>query len=121
MEEPQGTYYHTNHLLFGKTGSYEAEDLEYKQTSSLSRFNVVQEALPDLPSENITPPDYLGILASHKNAPYSPCRHPEGNVMGRTLGTAHYNFEKGILRLFKGNPCQALPIESFKDFHFDEL
>lgn len=120
-DEPQGTYCHTNHLLFEETNSYKAEDLEYKQASSLSRFNVVEEALPNLPSENITPSDFLGILGSHQNAPYSPCRHPEGKVMGRTLGTAFYDFNKGVLRLFRGNPCQALPNNSFVDFHFDAL
>ena len=120
-KEPQENYCHTNHLLFEKTNSYKAEDLEYRQTSSISRFKVIQEALPDLPTENVTPGDFLEILASHQSSPYSPCRHPQGEVMGRTLGTAYYNFEKGSLRLFRGNPCQSLQNDSFMDFQFDEL
>lgn len=121
MEEPRSTFCHTNHLLYEKTHSYETEDLEYKQTSSLSRFKVVHEALPELPEENVIPKDFLDILASHQSAPYSPCRHPEGKVTGRTLGTAYYNFDKGLLRIFKGNPCQSLTNNWFVDFHFDAL
>ena len=120
-DEPLGNYYHTNHLILEKTRTYEAEDQKYKQISSVSRFDVIQEALPKLPSDNITPDDYLKILASHRNAPYSPCRHPQEEVTGRTLGTADYNFEEGILRLYRGNPCQALINNSFMDFQFDSL
>ena len=121
MEEPEGNYCHTNHLLFEKTHPYKAEDLKYKQTSSLSRFKVIQEALPNIPKDDVTPEDYLGILSSHQSAPYSPCRHPKGEVRGRTLGTAFYDFNKEVLRLFRGNPCQSVPNDWFEDFHYDAL
>ncbi len=119
--EPQGIYYHTNHLLFDKTEKYQSEDQAYKQTSSLSRYQVIEDEIRKLQQDNLSLAEFLEILSSHRNAPYSPCRHPQGEVKGATLGMAFYDFNQGVLRLFKGNPCKAIPDSSYIDFNFNQI
>jgi predicted choloylglycine hydrolase len=120
-QEPSGVYYHTNHLLFDKTKDYQAEDRKYKQSSSMSRFEVINQEIPRLPEENDSPDDFLKILSSHANAPYSPCRHPEGDVKGQTLGLAMFDFIEKKMRLYKGNPCIATRESLFMDVKLDSL
>jgi predicted choloylglycine hydrolase len=119
--EPQGIYYHTNHLLFDKTEKYQSEDQAYKQTSSLSRYQVIEDEIRKLQQDNLRLAEFVKILSSHRNAPYSPCRHPQGEVKGATLGMAFYDFNQGVLRLFKGNPCKAIPDSSYIDFDFNQI
>ncbi len=121
VKEPEGIYYHTNHLLFDKTRKYESEDGDYKQTSSMSRYQVIQDQTKNLDLHKLSPEDLINILASHKNAPYSPCRHPQGEVKGATLGTAFYDYQRNVFRLFKGNPCKASRDNLYIDFHLDEI
>jgi len=116
VKEPNGMYCHTNHLLFTKTATYLAEDQEYKQSSSLSRYRVIEQKLKEFADELQNPEDFLNILSSHINKPYSPCRHPQDDVHGLTLATAFYDFGEGAMRLFKGYPCQAV-----KNLHFTDL
>ncbi len=119
VKEPHGIYYHTNHLLFEKTPNYPHENLSYKNSSSMSRYTVLQKMLEKIaPQENLLPEDFLAVLSSHENAPYSPCRHPQGEVKGQTLGTAFFDVSKGVLRLYRGNPCQAVPEHFYRDFKF---
>jgi hypothetical protein len=119
VKEPSGIYYHTNHLLFEKTGTYEFEDAEYINSSSVSRFQVIKDKIQILKKED---PLYLfKILTSHLNRPYSPCRHPEGDIKGTTLGTAWFDFEKKTMRLFKGNPCRALADSLYVDYDLDMI
>ncbi len=120
-EEPQSTSFHTNHLLFDKTRVYKAEDEQYKQTSSLSRYKVIQQELTGISSGTQAPADYLKILSSHFQAPYSPCRHPLDDVKGATLGTAFFDFNQNTMRLFRGNPCEATAYSRFVDFKLDTL
>lgn len=61
------------------------------------------------------PEDFLKILSSHEYAPYSPCRHPQEGVPGMTLSTAFYDIGSGGFRLYKGNPCKAVPAGAFED------
>jgi hypothetical protein len=49
----------------------------------------------------------LELLSSHEGAPYSPCRHPEGDVSGATLGTALFDVAEGRRRLYVSNPCRG--------------
>jgi len=93
--------------IHDKTKSYPSEDIEYKQSSSLSRYHVVGEALQNFQEKSVTPDHFIEMLASHQNRPYSPCRHPEGDIHGLTLATAFFDFEVGIMRLYRGNPCLA--------------
>jgi len=115
-EQPQDLYFHTNHLIFEKTCKYEHEDEKYKQSSSLSRFEVIQEKINSMPHAGIEAEHFLEILSSHQNAPYSPCRHPQDDIKGLTLGTALFDFEKGIFRLYKGNPCTAVKDGLYQEF-----
>ncbi|MEJ2721269.1 MAG: C45 family autoproteolytic acyltransferase/hydrolase [bacterium] len=39
--------------------------------------------------------------------PYSPCRHPEGDVHGVTLGTAVFEAPARAMTLYHGNPCRG--------------
>jgi predicted choloylglycine hydrolase len=117
-KEPAGMSCHTNHLIFDKTVTYPAEDQKYKQSSSLSRYRVIEEKLNKFADQLVEPEDFLNILSSHQNKPYSPCRHPEGDVHGLTLATAFYDFRAGTMRLFQGNPCQAVKNKRFFDFRF---
>jgi len=118
IEKPQYLYFHTNHLLFEKTSKYEYENVEYKQSSSLSRFKVIQEKINSMSHSSIGAEHFLEILSSHQNAPYSPCRHPQDNVKGLTLGTALFDFEQSIFRLYKGNPCTAVKSRLYQEFKF---
>jgi predicted choloylglycine hydrolase len=121
LKEPEEIYCHTNHLLFEKTGNYEFEDLEYKKTSSMSRYEVIQKELQNPLRNNFKPEDFINILSSHLSKPYSPCRHPQGDVQGQTLGTAFIDFEEGVFRLYKGNPCEALEGGRCVDFKYEEF
>jgi hypothetical protein len=66
--------------------------------------------------ENPRRNNILEILTSHVNAPYSPCRHPQGDVKGTTLATAWFDLENAKMRLFKNNPCKALSDNLFVDY-----
>ncbi len=121
VKEPSGTYYHTNHLLFEKTGKYKFEDQDYKYSSSLSRYQVIKNEVKNLKLEKIKYTDILKILTSHTNAPYSPCRHPHGDVKGITLGTVWFDFNRSTMRMFKGNPCQSLPNFLYVDYNMDMI
>lgn len=116
--EPTALYFHTNHLLHEKTGKYQFQDPKYVARSSMSRYKVIGEKLKQLDLQQVKPHHLLEILAAHQNAPYSPCRHPAGEVSGLTLGTAFFDIEKGIFRLYRGNPCQAVPQNNFVDLGF---
>lgn len=116
VKEPTGQYFHTNHLLFDGTRRYKFEDREYTSTSSMSRYEVIEERLNDANDPPAEPDDFLEILSSHQNAPYSPCRHPEGNIHGATLGTAFIDLKKGTFRLYCGNPCKAVGDRLYIDF-----
>lgn len=108
VKYPDGVYFHTNHLLFEKTKDYQFQDQEYKNSSSLSRYIVINEKLNQLEPDNLRPDSMLSILSSHERKPYSPCRHPLEDILGQTLGTAFFDINEGIFYLYKGNPCEAV-------------
>lgn len=118
VAKPEGTTCHTNHLLYETTADYEYEDQNYRGSSSMSRYEVITGKLSTLDEANAEPEDLLRILSSHENAPYSPCRHPEGDIRGITLGTAFYDLARGSFRLYIGNPCEAVPALRFTDISF---
>jgi len=97
IKYPDSLYFHTNHLLFEKTKNKSSEDQEYKNSSSLSRYTVINKKLNQLESNNLQPESYLSILSSHERKPYSPCRHPKEDVLGQTLGTAFFDINKGMI------------------------
>ena len=118
VAEPRGLYIHTNHLLHDATKGYPHEDQLYKGSSSMSRYSVLQRLAKGIEAKGLKPETLLGFLSSHEQAPYSPCRHPKGDVRGQTLGTAFFDIGRGVFRLYKGNPCEAVAGEAFAEYHF---
>jgi len=107
-QEIQGLYMHTNHLLL-PTMAGEPQVDDYVESSSKSRWQVLTRWKEELPEDAaLSPDDLLGILSSHENRPYSPCRHPEGDVDGVTLLNALFDLNAGSLRIYKGNPCLGM-------------
>lgn len=118
IQYPGGLYCHTNHLLFDNTGQFQNEDQEYKNSSSISRYTVIHERLESLDKNEVQQDDIFSILSSHESKPYSPCRHPEEDVFGQTLGTAYIDVNSGEFRLYKGNPCESVAKERFVHLNF---
>jgi predicted choloylglycine hydrolase len=113
---PDGIYYHTNHLLFEENKNYIHQDPDYMNSSSVSRFSVIKDKIEQFKVDNMHPDSLLSILSSHESKPYSPCRHPVGEVSGQTLGTAFIDINKGKFLLYKGNPCTAVGSNHFISF-----
>lgn len=106
VKEVKGFYIHTNHLIHGEmTENKEAEqDVQYE--SSKTRMKVLTRAADEGGApENVE--GMLKMLSLHEGRPYSPCRHPEGDVHGATLGTAVFVAGKMEMTLYHGNPCQG--------------
>jgi len=108
VTEVDGLYVHTNHFLHpAMTGEEKIEfrpyDVPYK--SSTTRMAVLRMAI-----ESMGPPaneeEILKLLTLHEGRPYSPCRHPEGDVHGITLGTAVFTGAAKNMTLYHGNPCR---------------
>jgi isopenicillin-N N-acyltransferase-like protein len=119
VNAPEGIYCHTNHLVLEKTRNFPYEDQQYKNTSSMSRYTILQKKIKnESTGKDLAPGLFLQMLSSHQNAPYSPCRHPEGDVTGQTLGTAFVDINNGIFRIYKGNPCQSVENELFREYSF---
>jgi predicted choloylglycine hydrolase len=115
---PEGIYLHTNHTTHPKTKDYKHQDLEYKNSSSISRYNVLSEKIEQSGGKVDKPGEILGWLSSHQSKPYSPCRHPQGDINGRTLATAFFDFGRQSMKLYKGNPCEAVPNNAFEEYKF---
>jgi hypothetical protein len=104
-QEVRGLYLHTNHLVL-PTMAAEPQEMKYVESSSMSRWQVLNRWKDDLANDAaLAAGDLLAILSSHQNRPYSPCRHPEGDVEGATLLNALFDLEAGTLRIHKGQPC----------------
>ena len=54
----------------------------------------------------------LNLLRLHEGRPYSPCRHPDGDVKGITLAQAVFEAPKETFEIVKGQPCQG-PTETY--------
>ncbi|MBE9524596.1 MAG: hypothetical protein IMY76_05820 [Chloroflexi bacterium] len=108
LKVPSGVYFHTNHLLFEKTKDYQFQVKGHKNGSSHARYTVIKEKLNQTEANNYQAERMLSILSSHQRAPYSPCRHPQGNITGSTLSTAFFDIIERRFTLYKGNPCQAV-------------
>lgn len=101
----EGLFFHTNHLVF-ETMKDEEQDQEYVSSSSTNRLEVIDawaRAVED--PLVLTRSKLLEPLSSHERKPYSPCRHPEGDVRGYTLATAVFEAPAGTMRVSKGQPC----------------
>lgn len=111
--EVEGFYIHTNHFLHpamleGGESGRRPYDVPY--ISSTTRMEVLTRAV----EQGGEPSDVEGIielLSLHERRPYSPCRHPEGDVHGVTLGTAVFRSPDLGMTLYHGNPCSRLEKE----------
>jgi len=111
VQEISGLYVHTNHLVL-PTMRQTPQDEEYVKTSSMSRYRVLEDLAGPL-RQRLDKVDWhtlVGMLASHRGAPYAPCRHPveEGDdpVRGATLASVVFSLDTHQVRLFQGNPCR---------------
>ncbi len=113
VKEVDGLHIHTNHFLHpGMTGEekngYRPYDVPYE--SSTTRMAVLKSAIERKgPPANVE--EILELLTLHEERPYSPCRHPEGDVRGATLGTAAFTGAAKTMTLFHGNPCRGFKKE----------
>jgi predicted choloylglycine hydrolase len=110
LMEIEGLYIHTNHFLH-RTMVEEREEGErpydVPYISSTTRMEVLSSAV----ARDGEPTDIDGILkllSLHEGSPYSPCRHPEGDVHGITLGTAVFQAPDKSMTLYHGNPCMNI-------------
>ncbi|MBI5488833.1 MAG: hypothetical protein HY905_15985 [Deltaproteobacteria bacterium] len=107
VRELTGTYVHTNHLVLDELRE-EPQVESYLRKSSLPRYEALTGALAAVADPGMLgPADLIHLLSSHEGAPYSPCRHPEGDVRGETLACAVFDVPRRRLRLVAGNPCEA--------------
>lgn len=110
VEEVDGLFVHTNHFLHaGMTGADATGPRPYDvpYESSTTRMDVLNRAIAEQgPPANVE--EILKLLALHEGRPYSPCRHPEGDVHGVTLGTAVFTAPAKGMTLYHGNPCRGL-------------
>jgi hypothetical protein len=108
LQEIDGLLIHTNHLLH-PTLADEPQDQAYVQSSSMSRLRVLtrwRDALED--PRRVTRDQMVGALSSHEGRPYSPCRHPQGDVHGATLLTAAIDLPRRSMRIYRGQPCRGV-------------
>jgi len=108
LQKISGLYVHTNHFTHPELAG-EEQDARYVKTSSTPRLEALQAWMRTVPADKtLSMEDLVGALASHYNRPYSPCRHPQGDVRGATLLTTAMDLGQGILRVYKGQPCQKV-------------
>ena len=118
---PDTNYFHTNHFILGDNVHF-PQDSAYVHSSSLSRYFVIGKLMNEYKNHNqITNENVIDIISSHKKAPFSPCRHPMGDVHGISLGTAWFDLNNGIMRIYKGNPCESFPEKRYQEFNYNNL
>ncbi len=109
VSEITGLFIHTNHLITPQLAG-ETQDLQYVTRSSLTRWNVLEKwkgSLRDIAT--VGRDDILRALSSHEGKPYSPCRHPEGDITGATLLMAYFEVARGekevAMDVYRNQPC----------------
>jgi predicted choloylglycine hydrolase len=117
--EPDSIYFHTNHLILDKTRNT-PQDEEYLRSSSHVRYKVIEENINKYEKEGeLTDKNMLNILSSHERRPFSPCRHPEGNIKGKTLAASVMDLKDSSMTIYKGNPCKAVEKDGFTLYKFN--
>ncbi|MBN2494562.1 MAG: hypothetical protein JXR96_08235 [Deltaproteobacteria bacterium] len=108
VHEVEGLYLHTNHLILPGMRQA-AQDMDYVNGSSMSRFRVLEKIKRELERDlgAVRGRDLIRALSSHEGAPYSPCRHPIGEIRGATLASSLFDLRSGLWRVWAGNPCQG--------------
>jgi hypothetical protein len=104
-----GLFLQTNHFVLPGTRDLPQPD-HRPGGSSDSRYRVLERGMAGLPPvAEVTADHLLKLLSSHEavEQPFSPCRHPRGDIHGRTLGTAVFDLGAGSFTLCEGNPCEG--------------
>jgi predicted choloylglycine hydrolase len=117
---PEDNYYHTNHLIHETFVDFQ-QDEEYVQSSSMSRFEVLDIKTHSIQDNSATFKDVFQFLASHDNEPFSTCRHPKGDINGVTLGTAVFDLNRDVMIIFKGSPCQSYQEDRITEFKLADM
>jgi len=100
-----GLFLHTNHLVHPVMAG-EPQDPDYVGSSSLTRWKVLSAWKAGLGARtDVAAEELIRALSSHEGRPYSPCRHPRGEVRGATLLTALFETPVQQMRVYKGQPC----------------
>jgi hypothetical protein len=103
--EVTGLYLHTNHLVHPALAN-EAQDEQFVGKSSMSRMQVLTAWRAGLADPTaVTTKQILGVLTSHERRPYSPCRHPQGELRGATLLTAVFTLGESDVLIYREQPC----------------
>jgi hypothetical protein len=98
-----GVYVHTNHLIHKEMEGIAQIDDYVKKGSTHQRFEAAGAALKA--AARVDRALTLKVLSSHKGAPKSICRHPEGERTGTTVACAILDVTKGAMKLSRGQPC----------------
>jgi isopenicillin-N N-acyltransferase-like protein len=107
--EVKDLYVHTNHLILDEMRDTPQNE-KYVNSSSMTRYRILTaeaqrlfDHLDDVDGDTL-----IKLLSMHEGAPYSPCRHPQGEVLGTTLAGSLFDLKKGTWDLYYGNPCKGL-------------
>ena len=101
-----GVFIHTNHLVAPSLTSQE-QDKDYVSSSSMTRWKILSKwKEKHKEAGKVTQEDILEVLTSHEGKPYSPCRHPEGDIRGATLLTALFDAGEKTMQVYKKQPCR---------------
>jgi hypothetical protein len=106
VREVTGFALHTNHFLHPEMKGAGGALLDVPYESSLTRFQVLSEKIEQA-GQPKTREAMMALLSLHEGKPYSPCRHPQGEIHGITLGTAVFEGGRPGMTLHHGNPCRA--------------
>jgi hypothetical protein len=103
-----GIFLHTNHLIHEGVADA-TQDPEYVQRSSMTRWRVLAAWRRAASAASATAAEVVRVLSSHEGKPYSPCRHPEGEIAGATLLTAVFELRAGEpareMLVYRNQPC----------------
>ena len=108
--EVRRLYIHTNHFLhpeMSEPGPEGKRPFDIPYVSSTTRLDVLTRAI-EAGGEPKDEEGIIRLLSLHEGRPYSPCRHPEGDVRGVTLGTAFFRAPETKMVLYHGNPCMNI-------------
>lgn len=108
VHEVRDLYVHTNHLILDEMQDT-PQNQKYVNSSSMTRYRILTaeaerllDRLDDVDGDTL-----MRLLSIHAGAPYSPCRHPQGEVRGTTLAGSLFDIHRGTWRLYYGNPCRG--------------
>jgi hypothetical protein len=104
VHEVEGSFVHTNHLVHPEMVAPDSREKDRPYESSLTRWRVLNAAIAARGAPT-TRAEMLALLSSHAGRPFSPCRHPEGEIHGATLATAVFSGPPPSAVLYHGNPC----------------